>query len=66
MKSEWQVTMQYINNKPIYQVYRLRDKSKIDHSGNREYQGGLFYDEAAAQEFADKLNAEESGDNETS
>lgn len=55
---EWGVTMQVINGEEIFQVYRLRDVNCIDHSGNREYCGGLFSDETAAQEYADKLNRE--------
>lgn len=56
--SEWGITSQVINGEEIFQVYRLRNVNGIDHSGNREYCGGLFSDETAAQEYADKLNRE--------
>lgn len=56
MTSDWRVSSQYINSEKIYQVYRLRNVNGIDHSGNREYCGGIFTDEAAAQAFADELN----------
>ena len=37
MKSEWRVTCNYICGGPVYNVYRLRDRTDVDHSGNREY-----------------------------
>lgn len=58
-KGEWQVSSQYIRDKEVFTVYRLCDILEIDHSGNREYKGGCFYDEAAAQALADKLNKED-------
>lgn len=59
MKSKWKVSSQYIAGEAIYQVYRQRDVSKVDHSGNREYYGRIFESARAAREFADKLNGEE-------
>lgn len=58
-KGKWDVSSQYINDKKIFTVYRLRDTSEIDHSGNREYKGGCFDSEQEAQALADKLNKEE-------
>ena len=59
MKSEWKVASNYFGgDKPFYQVYRKIDaEAKIDHSGNREYEQGVFADKVAAQAFADDLNA---------
>lgn len=56
MKSKWHISSQYINGEKIFQVYRLRDGNEVDHAGNREYFGGTFDNEAAAQAVADKLN----------
>lgn len=59
MPGKWKVTANYINDRMIYAVYRLRDTSEIDHSGNREYGSGWFSDSEEAQKIADKLNEEE-------
>ena len=59
MKSEWRVSSQYINDKKIFGVYRMRDTEKIDHSGNRESNGGIFESREEAQKWADALNREE-------
>lgn len=40
-------------------MYRIKDIRVADHSGNREYAGGLLHDEAEAMELAAKLNREE-------
>lgn len=38
MKSEWRVTNNYFGGGEwFYDVYRLRDRKAVDHSGNREY-----------------------------
>ena len=58
-KSEWKVSSQYIGAEKVYLVYRLRNTSQVDHSGNREYSGPVFYSKDAAQACADKLNKEE-------
>lgn len=58
MKSEWRVQVNYCCGDIYYQVYRIRDVTKTDHSGNREHKGGLFDSESEAQKFADKLNEE--------
>ena len=56
--SEWMVsaTQASYRKKPIYQVYRLRDKDGVDHEGNREYQGGDFKSRQSAEDFAFMLN----------
>lgn len=37
--SEWRVSSMWLNGKKYYQVYRIKDMKKVDHSGNREYKG---------------------------
>ena len=58
MKSEWKISSMYLGGKKVYQVYRIKDMRKVDHSGNREYAGGLLHDEAEAMTLAEKLNKE--------
>lgn len=60
MKSEYMVSTTYAGGAKFYQVYRLRDVDKIDHSGNREVIG-TFDSEEIAQEFADYKNRTEKG-----
>lgn len=59
MKSKWKVASNFVNGEKIYGVYRLKDTSEVDHSGNREMAGGYIESREAAQIVADKLNAEE-------
>ena len=59
MKSEWRISSMYLGSKKVYQVYRIKDMRVVDHSGNREYAGGLLHDEREAMEHADKLNREQ-------
>lgn len=59
MKSEWRVLTNNADGKLIYQVYRLRDKQKVMHTGNMEFSGGIFETKAAAEELAALLNREE-------
>ena len=63
MKSEWRVSRNPIldddgNWKSMYQVYRIRDANKTDHSGNRE-----VFDTYISKELAEmkayELNAKE-------
>lgn len=56
---EWRVTSQYIGGEKMYAVYRLRNVSEVDHSGNREYRTGYMTDEADAQAICDRLNNDE-------
>lgn len=58
MKSEWKISSMYLGGKKVYQVYRIKDMRVVDHSGNREYAGGLLRDETEAMARAEKLNAE--------
>ena len=57
MKSEWRVTSNLIAGKRLYSVYRLRDKSAVDHSGNREMIDEWLDTKEEAQAKADVLNA---------
>lgn len=59
MKSEWKISSQYLGGRKVYQVYRIKDMRIVDHSGNREYAGGLTDDEAEAMALAERLNKEE-------
>lgn len=56
MCGEWKVSSQYIGDEKVFQVYRLKDISKVDHSGNREYAGEVMYDQEAAYVIAEGLN----------
>ena len=56
--SEWRVSSMWLNGKKYYQVYRIKDMKKVDHSGNREYKGGLMENEYTAMALAKKLNVE--------
>lgn len=59
MKGKWKVTSNSINGEKMYAVYRLRDTSEVDHSGNREYATGYLDNRDEAAAIADKLNKEE-------
>lgn len=54
--SEWKVTSNPIGDKTFYRVYRIRDISQVDHSGNREYHGEYTEDRQAALKLAESLN----------
>lgn len=56
MKGKWKVASNPINGEMRYIVYRLRDTSAIDHSGNREYAGEYVKNKAAALLRAEALN----------
>lgn len=56
MESEWEMTSNYIDGQKLYAVYRLRDVSEIDHSGNREFATGYITDRDEAKCIANKLN----------
>ncbi len=56
MPSEWRVTSNYIGDKKMYGVYRLRNINETDHSGNREQVGGWMAYRQAAVELAAALN----------
>jgi len=75
MKSEWEVTCNYIGGERFYGVYRLRNRKEVDHSGNRETPDVQFFaaienllgrklnpqDEAEAEKIARLLNAAPKG-----
>ncbi|GEM_PF-622928 len=56
MHSKWKVSSQFMGDERVFQVYRLRDISKVDHSGNREYAGEIIYNQDAAYAVAKGLN----------
>lgn len=60
MKSEWRVTSNIIDGRKMYGVYRLYDRQKIDHSGNREELDRWFDDRELAEDICRILN--EDGD----
>jgi len=55
-KSEWKVTSNPIGDVTLYRVYRIRNTSEVDHSGNREYYGDYTQDREKARSVANKLN----------
>ena len=57
--SEWRISSMYLGGKKVYQIYRIKDMRVVDHSGNREYAGGLLHDAHEAMALAEKLNKEE-------
>ena len=59
MHGKWEVTTNYVNDKKLYSVYRLRDVKAVDHSGNRELAivGHTIKNEQEAEAIAAKLNA---------
>lgn len=61
MKSEWKVTSNIIMNQKYYAVYRLIDKDRTDHSGNREMATGCMTDKMEAVAIAERLNRDDEG-----
>lgn len=59
---DWRISSQYLVGKKVYQVYRIKDMRRVDHSGNREYAEGLLHDEREAMARAEKLNEEKSNE----
>lgn len=58
--SEWKVGAKKIDGHKLYEVYRLRNKYRNDHEGNRIYlNGGTFVSSADAERCAVKMNREE-------
>jgi hypothetical protein len=53
---KWKVSSNPIGGVTMYAVYRIRDLSEVDHSGNREYATGWMADKQEAQKTADRLN----------
>lgn len=59
MCSKWKVTSQGCGDDKIYAVYRLKDTSKVQHSGNMEFATEYMDSRSDARAIADKLNGEE-------
>lgn len=59
MTGKWDITSNLIGGNMMYAVYRLRDVSAVDHSGNRELATGYIDSREEAEKIADKLNAAE-------
>lgn len=57
--SEWMVSSQHLDGKRQYIAYRMKDRTGVDHSGNREYYGRYSPDRAAVAELVRQLNAGE-------
>lgn len=61
MENPWRVATNHACGEKHYQVYRFRHPGETDHTGNREWRGGIFKTKAEAQVFADELNDTEGG-----
>jgi hypothetical protein len=59
MHGKWKVSSQFIGDEKVFWVYRLKDISKVDHSGNREYAGEVIYVQNAAYVTVEALNSGE-------
>lgn len=59
LQSEWRVSSNFFDDKKHFIVYRIRDLSEPDHSGNREYRGNYITDREEAKKMAADLNAME-------
>jgi hypothetical protein len=57
--SEWRVQSTPIDDQKFYRVYRIRDIAEVDHTGNREYSGGVTTDRQIAVDRAAELNRRE-------
>jgi hypothetical protein len=55
MENKWKLTSDFIDDKKVYRVYRLKDENGVDHSGNREYATDYLDDKAVAEKAADLL-----------
>ena len=54
----WKVLSNPVEDKFVYQVYRIRDSRQPMHSGNIETTGVVYSSDADAQAEADRLNQE--------
>lgn len=59
MQGEWKVSSNSINGQTMYAVYRIKDTSAVDHSGNREFGSYYSEDRQRVDALAEKLNQEE-------
>ena len=55
----WKVSSNFIGDRKVYQVYRLRDTNAVDNSGNRECSGGYMTERSEAENLAEVLNQKE-------
>lgn len=56
MVGPWKVTYKYLSGVKMFAVYRLKDISELDLTGNREYATGYTNDEFETRAIADELN----------
>ena len=49
----------YINDKKMFIVFRIKNIHEVDHNGNREYYGEYMDNRAEAETIAVELNKEE-------
>lgn len=58
-ESEWMVREKKVDGHTLYAVYKLRDRNRDDHEGNRIYlPTGEFLTEVIAQMACDRANTE--------
>lgn len=62
MKSEWYVQQNLIAGEDLFIACRVRDTSKVVHSGSLEHYGQYSKDRQQVQEIVDKLNSEKMED----
>lgn len=56
MKSEWRVQSNPVGGEMLYIAMRIRDTSKVVHSGNIEHYGEYTTNREEAEEMVRKLN----------
>lgn len=56
MTGVWKVESNWIGDKKMFRVYRLRNIYAVDHSGNREYASEYTDDIEATKRLASRLN----------
>lgn len=57
--NKWGITSNYLGNKQMYRVFRLKDVNEVDHSGNREYATGYITIEEAEAKMKELNQARE-------
>lgn len=57
LNDEWSVTANPVGGEMLYSVYRLIDRTAVDHSSNRENPCSYFPDRSLMIKLADELNA---------
>lgn len=62
MKGKWKTSSNSVGGERFYQVVRVIDTDQVEHSGNREYYGGLLESRVDAEAIAEKLNSLEKGE----